>query len=128
MLLEMHVANQPIRQPAGQPQPFPTERQIGGAVLAPARSTRRRQDLKATVEQERVQIQPVAAKACREHHFSHRLAGPGPDPLQRAEGCTQPDSDTGLGAVEGWHVHRRQLRLQTLQVQRRRLPRAGTGC
>ena len=53
-----HVTDHPIRQRAGQPKTFPAERQIRCRVTASGQ-TRDANDLKAAVQHERMDVQPV---------------------------------------------------------------------
>ena len=71
-------------------------------------------------------VEPVRPHRLREGHLAQRFTRPRPDPLQGAERRTEVDPDAGLGAVEGRHVHRREIGLQAFKVHPwRRLGRAG---
>ena len=111
-----HVADDPLRQPPREPQPLPPERQVRGRALGPGQAARGPDDLKATVQHERVDVQPVAAESFREGNLAHRLARPGPDPPERAEGRAEIDPRIGPGPVVVRHLHRRHAVLQAFNI------------
>ena len=102
------MAEHPVRQAVPQPQPVPPERQVGGAVIFDGRRAGRAHDLEATVQQERMDIQPVRAELGRERNLSQRLTWPGPERVERAERLTEIDPHAGLGSVVGRQVDRRE--------------------
>ena len=114
-----HVAEQPIRQPVAQPEPLPGERQVGDPVLGCVRIARRRHDLKAAVEHERMHVERALLLPGGQHHLAERLAIPRPERGQCAEGGAEVDPDRGLGAVVGGQVHRRERGLAAVDIERR---------
>ena len=111
-----HVAEQPVRQPARQPQVFPPERQVSHAVIGAGLITRCGYDLETAVEKERMQVRAGALRGPGQRHFAQRLPRPRPDILQRAECRPQVDPDPGLGPVIGGEVNRREARFQAFKV------------
>ena len=76
-----HVAEQSVRQPVRQCEPLPPERQISDPFVGSGRCASCPHYLKATVQHERVNLQPAAANRVRQGHLAQRLARPGPERL-----------------------------------------------
>ena len=113
-----HVAEQPVRQSVAQPEPLPGKRQVGDPVLGCVRIARRRHDLKAAVEHERMDVERALILPGGQHHLAERLAIPRPERGQCAEGGAEVDPDRGLGAVVGGQVHRREHGLHPVDIER----------
>ena len=122
------MAKQPVGKPLGQVEPLPPEGQVGDPIFGPCGASGS-QNLKAAVQQERMNLQPVLADSVRQGHLAQRLPWPGPELSQRAKARTEVDSDLRLRAVVGGNVRRVETGLQLLDIQRRGVrlrSRAGT--
>ena len=72
----VHMAEQSIRQALRQREPLPPEGQIRDRLVVSVRCAGRSHDLEATVQHQRVNLQPGAAEEIREGHFAQCFARP----------------------------------------------------
>ena len=115
-LAQHGVADQPVPERAGEPQPLPSERQVGRAVLESGGAAGRGHHLEAAVEQQGVQLCAPAVGAVGQGHLSQGLPVAGPQRPQRPERVTELDSRIGPGPVEVDQVDRGQAGSELLQV------------
>ena len=115
-LVHADVAEHPVGERPGQPQPVPAERQVGRLLGTADHVAGDAHHLEATVQHQRMHVQAVATQGLRQEHLADRLAGTGPDRPQRPERRAEVDSGLGLGPVVGRHVSRRQASCHLVQV------------
>ena len=113
------MAKQSIRQSLGQLEPFPAEGQISDPVVRSDRCASSSHHLEAAVEHERMNIEPAPVDGVWQGYLAQRLARPGPECLQRAEGGAEIYPDVSLGTVVSREIHRLKIGLQPCRVQGR---------
>ena len=110
------MADDAFRQRPGQPQPFPSEGEVGPGLLAARHVPGHGQYLEATVEQDRMRLQAASVHRRWQHDFPDRLAVTDPCRLKRAEPRAEVDADVRPRTVERRDVLRRQACLQRGEV------------
>ena len=114
--IHLHVADDPIGKPSGQPHPFPAKWQVSRLVRGAGHVARHSHNLETAVQNQRVYFQAVTARRFGQGDLSQGLAGAGPYPAQGAKGRPQVNAGGSLGAVIGGHVRRCKPGLQAIQV------------
>ena len=110
------VADQLLGQRAGQPQPLPSEGQVGHPAVADGRAASLGHDLEAAIQQQRVNLQAVGICCPGQRQLSQRLAVTGPKGPQGAERRAEVDSRVCSGAVELRDVPGFEAGLQCINI------------
>ena len=113
------MTQHPTRQPTRQPQPVPTERQPRLLGAGPAR---RRQRLETPVEHHHGSRRITGLLPRRQRHLRQRLVLSRPHRLHHPEPWTVAKPRLRQTLVERRQGHRRQLRLQPLDIEDRTAP------